>query len=331
MELTDTPSPSVSAPATLQLVAPQPGAHVYDECLSIAGTVVAAVPPRTIEVFCDGEHLGSSTVFNQTSSGHSFRMLVRLRQTSAIETARDLQFSINSSDTTRGTAIGSVSVNVVPAHLAQRAYGDVVAPDRADVLHRENIYGYGPPLENPGAEIARLILEYLPARSSVLDLGCGAGAYGPPLLAAGHEWLGAETNPLCWSILERRGLPFQQLDLTNRKLPLRDEQFDASIAIEVLEHVIELDPLVAELARVTRDRLLVSVPNMEVIPYYAPLGVVPWHLLESTHVNFFTRASLRAALAPHFPHVEVFSYAEPPVRTADNLALHAHLFAIAMR
>lgn len=331
MELTDTAGASANPPATLQLDAPQPGARVYDECLSIAGTVLSAVAPETLHVFCENEHLGETTVFNRNVSGHTFRLLVRLRKTVDAETSVDLQFSLRFADHAGPVALGCVSVTVVPANLAQRAYGDVVAPDRADVLHRENIYGFGPPLENPGAQIARLILEYLPAESSVLDLGCGAGAYGPPLLAAGHQWLGAETNPLCWTILERRGLPFQRLDLTNRTLPFRDGQFEATVAIEVLEHVVELDELVAELARVTRDRLLVSVPNLEVIPYYAPLGVVPWHLLESTHVNFFTRRNLRNALARHFAHVEVFSYAEPPVRTAENLALHAHLFAVAIR
>ena len=124
-------------------------------------------------------------------------------------------------------------------------------------------------------------------------------------------------------------MPFQQLAADDPRLPFGDATFDAAIAIEVLEHVAEIEALVAELARVTRTRLLVSVPNMEVIPYYAPLGVVPWHLLESTHVNFFTRASLQAVLARHFREVEVFSYAEPPVKTHDGIALHAHLFAIA--
>jgi hypothetical protein len=34
-------------------------------------------------------------------------------------------------------------------------------------------------------------------------------------------------------------------------------------------------------------------------------NVVPWHLLESTHLNFFTETSLRSALAPHFSKVEI--------------------------
>ncbi|MDH4067097.1 MAG: hypothetical protein OEW19_22075, partial [Acidobacteriota bacterium] len=34
-------------------------------------------------------------------------------------------------------------------------------------------------------------------------------------------------------------------------------------------------------------------------------GVVPWHLLEATHVNFFTQHSLEAALAPHAGQIEM--------------------------
>jgi SAM-dependent methyltransferase len=115
------------------------------------------------------------------------------------------------------------------------------------------------------------------------------------------------------------------------RLPFEDAQFDVAIAVEVIEHIIDLDAFLAELARVTRSRLLLSVPNMEVIPYFAPLGVVPWHLLEATHVNFFTRASLRACLQPHFPRVEVFSYAEHPVRTDEGIPVHLHLFAVASK
>jgi hypothetical protein len=68
---------------------------------------------------------------------------------------------------------------------------------------------------------------------------------------------------------------------------------------------------------------------MEVIPYFQDWQAIPWHLLEATHLNFFTRASLRALLEPHFRHVEVISYGEHPLRTRDDVTLHLHLFAVA--
>jgi hypothetical protein len=85
---------------------------------------------------------------------------------------------------------------------------------------------------------------------------------------------------------------------------------------------------VAEIRRVVRRRLLVSVPNVELIPSLHPLAVVPWHLLEADHKNFFSRASLRHLLGQHFRRVEVLDYAPLPLRTVEGLPLHIHLFAV---
>lgn len=322
-----------AASTTLELDSPPPHARVYDQAISISGSITSRAVPQKLTVSCDGTVLGSTEIFASPKTvlpdRYGFRLLARFPFSLTSERTAVLHLSLQTANGTDEVRLGQRDVVIIPSHLGERPYGDVVAPDRSALLHRENIYGFGPPLENPGAEMERLILEFLPAASSVLDLGCGAGAYGPSLIANGHRWLGAETQELCWTILERRGLPFLRLGAGDAALPLRDLEFDATIAIEVLEHIDELERLVAELARVTRHRLLVSVPNLEVLPYYAPLGIVPWHLLESTHVNFFTRASLRKILAAHFREVEVFSFGEPPVKTHEDIPVHVHLFALA--
>ena len=227
------------------------------------------------------------------------------------------------------TQLAQQAVRLVPAALSKRPYGEVVYPENEKVLHRENIYGSGPPLEDPGAEVLNLIVGYLPERCSVVDVGCGAGAYGSPLIAAGHDWLGLESNSYCHEILERRQLPFRRVDLETGQLPCVDREWESAICIEVLEHVKEPAVFIGEIARMTRSRVLFSVPNMEVLPYFHGWGVVPWHLLEGDHKNFFTRASLRALLAQFFGKVEVFSYGEHPLRTREDVQLHVHLFAVA--
>ena len=83
----------------------------------------------------------------------------------------------------------------------------------------------------------RLVLEYLSPRSSVLDVGCGAGVYGPALIAAGHHWTGLEVNPHCLQLLEQRGLPFRRAARGTERFPCGDEEFDEAICIEVLEHI----------------------------------------------------------------------------------------------
>ncbi len=49
--------------------------------------------------------------------------------------------------------------------------------------------------------------------------------------------------------------------------------------------------MVAEIARVTRDRFLVTVPDMGVLPHLISAHVVPRHLLERTHRWGFTERS----------------------------------------
>jgi SAM-dependent methyltransferase len=217
----------------------------------------------------------------------------------------------------------------VPAGLSAKPYGDVVHPQRTDLLRRDDIYGSGPPVTEPGGETLQLIREYLLPHTSVLDVGCGAGAYGPPLIADGHQWLGLEVNPVCWQMLTERNLPFRSPAEGSAKFPCLDGEFDDAICIEVLEHIPEPDAFLAELARSTRYRTVFSVPNMEVIPYFSTAQVVPWHLLEGDHKSFFTRSSLRELLSRHYRRVEVFSYAEHPLRPAEDIPLHIHLFAIA--
>jgi hypothetical protein len=98
---------------------------------------------------------------------------------------------------------------------------------------------------------------------------------------------------------------------------------------EYFQHFTPPEPFLEEISRIVRQRALFSVPNIEVIPYFKDWETVPWHMLEGDHKNFFTRTSLRKVLAPHFWHVEVFSYSEHPLRTRDGIALHAHLCAVA--
>lgn len=257
-----------------------------------------------------------------------FRMLGRIPQ--EIRESREATLRIRTTwhDEPPQTVVEQ-TVRLVPALLRQRPHGEIVHPANDTLLHRENIYGSGPPLEDPGTEAANLICEYLPGGSLVVDVGCGAGAYGPGLIAAGHDWLGLETNDHCCEILQRRQLPFRRVDLESRALPCGDGEWENAICIEVLEHVDAPDTFVSEISRIIRGRALFSVPNIEVLPYLHGWAVVPWHMLEADHKNFFTRASLRTLLARRFRRVEVFSYGEHPLRTPEGIAVQAHLFAVA--
>jgi SAM-dependent methyltransferase len=184
----------------------------------------------------------------------------------------------------------------------------VVAPhygmlhDSAAVLHREHIYGSGPPSPVANAELLKLLEQ---AIGRVLDFGCGSGALVAWLRRRQVDAQGLELDiPVIQGSLTAEARPHVTLYDGRFPIPLADGDFDLVVASEVLEHIEDFPAAVAELARVCRGTLLVTVPDSEAIPAGFPHRLVPWHLLESTHVNFFTQRSLGLLLAPHFPVIE---------------------------
>ena len=128
------------------------------------------------------------------------------------------------------------------------------------------------------------------APSSVLDVGCGEGV----LTVQWAERLGdgrvvgidLEDAKLRaeWTKRERPNLEFRAEEAT--RLSFADDEFDLAAAIEVLEHVPEPEATLAEMARVARGHLLVSVPreplwrglNMARGAYWRDLGNTPGHV-----------------------------------------------------
>ena len=115
----------------------------------------------------------------------AFRFLARAAGGNEASREATIQLTVSWNGDAAEYSIGKVPVHLVPAFLQNRHFGEVVFPAQSRVLHRENIYGSGPPVLEPGVEMLRLILDYLSPRSSVLDVGCGAGAYGPAVIACG--------------------------------------------------------------------------------------------------------------------------------------------------
>lgn len=311
---------------------PAAGQTVYEEALFISGSVdlLHRAPSSVcLRAYMDGVCCAETQILFPRPDGRmGFRMFGRISPSGAEPRGATLRVVAGIDEPGPGIVVEQ-HIRVFPARLRERPYGEVVSPENQTLLHRENIYGSGPPIEEPGAEVSSLLHAYLPAGASVVDVGCGAGAYGPPLIAAGHDWLGLEANAHCCEILERRQLPFRAVDPENRRLPCSDAKYDSAICIEVLEHTNDPETFAAEVARIIRGRALFSVPNMELLPYLYDWRVVPWHLLEGDHKNFFTRASLRALLSRFFRNVEIFPYGQHPLQTRDGVPLYVHLFAVA--
>jgi hypothetical protein len=86
--------------------------------------------------------------------------------------------------------------------------------------------------------------------------------------------------------------------------PMEAGRFASVICSEVLEHIPDYEEAVREIARLAGEQALFTVPDASAIPLGYQYGAVPWHLLESTHFNFFTQQSLGRVLRPHFSKVE---------------------------
>jgi SAM-dependent methyltransferase len=323
----------VSSAFQAVIESPAPGQNIYDEAIFVSGSLDPG--DRDPASFClracvEDRCCAETRILFPRASDTRFGFRMLGRSSPPATEPRDIILRIvasigGASDVT----LAEQSVRLVPASLGERPYGEVVSPENETLLHRENIYGSGPPIEEAGVVVSDLLRAYLPERASVVDVGCGAGAYGPPLIATGHEWLGLEANDHCCEILERRRLPFRRVNLAAAQLPCTDAECDCAICIEVVEHTKDPAAFVGEVARIIRRRALFSVPNMELLPYLYDWRVVPWHLLEGDHKNFFTRASLRSLLSHSFSSVEIFPYGEHPLRTRDEVPLYVHLFAVA--
>lgn len=200
-------------------------------------------------------------------------------------------------------------------------------------IEQESIFGYKKRLDFFLRHIER---RYGERRVSVIDVGCGNGAMvSLPLAEKGHRVLGIDLD-------ERSIRRAQELNVfpnatfrVAKSSEILDERYDVVICSEVLEHIEDYEPVVADLRRLCKpDGLtLITIPNgygpFEIDSWLAkrskqiklpdaihkPIskwirkqhkeaGVAPTENLESPHVRFFTMKRIRAAIEAHFEVVE---------------------------
>lgn len=127
---------------------------------------------------------------------------------------------------------------------------------------------------------------------SILDVGCGSGAY-VLALADQRQIRGVDASAFSsWSARE------DLFDVADAAcLPYSDESFDTVSSFEVLEHLSDPGAALKEFHRVCRKNIIITVPNCEITPGMDQSSLLYSHWRDPTHLNFFDLSSIRKAVS----------------------------------
>jgi 2-polyprenyl-6-hydroxyphenyl methylase/3-demethylubiquinone-9 3-methyltransferase len=143
--------------------------------------------------------------------------------------------------------------------------------------------------------------------SDALDLGCGNGRVGGPLLTRyGAGYIGVDISRTAVAAARDFGLDARVIDDV-AKLPFDSNSFDFVLCIEVLEHLFRPDLAAREIGRVLRPggTALVTVPNVAYWRRRADMALfgrwvaggdhmgTPWR---DPHIRFFSLSALQRML-----------------------------------
>jgi 2-polyprenyl-3-methyl-5-hydroxy-6-metoxy-1,4-benzoquinol methylase len=151
------------------------------------------------------------------------------------------------------------------------------------------------------------MLPHVPTGAAVvLDIGCGAGAFGAGLK---QRWQQAGRALAVWGVEMDSVAAERATEVLDRVLvgdaaqvltQLPPSGFDVVILNDVLEHVVAPEALIQQLLPLLRDGgcFVASVPNVRHFPNVVNLVVHgSWRytdegILDRTHLRFFTRSSM---------------------------------------
>jgi ubiquinone/menaquinone biosynthesis C-methylase UbiE len=191
------------------------------------------------------------------------------------------------------------------------------------VLHREDIYRSGPPVDLVSEEILEFVLANV--GSSVLDIGCGLGPYVERIEAAGKRCVGIDNDATVVDRAKSLGRDVRLRSAYDLQFP--DSSFDSVLMVETLEHLEYYEAALKESARVARQSIVITVPDISVLPQMSKKFLAPWHILEGTHVNFFTPEILRSAIERVARSCDLTKLG--PFFEVDGEVMYTHLGAVA--
>ena len=153
-------------------------------------------------------------------------------------------------------------------------------------------------------DVGELLLDKFGPGISVVDVGCGRGQLWPVLRGAVTSYVGVDNNP---HFLEQARLDFPTIDFrlaAAQRLPAADGEFDVAVCCDVLMHVEDMVPVLAELVRVARCGVVLRVrtgnPSLKARMVYDPERDRLFKRLSGgygfTYYNLLSRRTLRTLL-----------------------------------
>jgi 2-polyprenyl-6-hydroxyphenyl methylase/3-demethylubiquinone-9 3-methyltransferase len=112
----------------------------------------------------------------------------------------------------------------------------------------------------------------------ILDVGCGGGLVCEPMARLGANITGIDADETAIEVAQNHAKDFDlQIDYqagTTDKLAEGGKQFDVVTALEIVEHVADLDHFVKDLARLCKPGGLVIISTLNRTPKSFALGIV---------------------------------------------------------
>jgi|ERR1051326_2269662 2-polyprenyl-3-methyl-5-hydroxy-6-metoxy-1,4-benzoquinol methylase len=138
-------------------------------------------------------------------------------------------------------------------------------------------------------KVARIVED---AGDSILDVGCGPGAYLQALGDLGHQTTGIDANSLFVQSASKYSPRVYQVDLENERLNrFAEGSFDTVLMLDILEHVEDDVDLLRDALRVCRKNVILTVPT-RMPPAFAGSQFVFGSYLDPTHLRYYSRAEL---------------------------------------
>ena len=142
----------------------------------------------------------------------------------------------------------------------------------------------------------RKIIDLVPDKSIICDLGCGSGKFLYPIAHNIKEGVGVDRE-IKQSKLAN--LTFIKADL-EKKIKLPSDKFDIVTCLAVLEHLNNPESLIKEAYRILRKnrKLIITTPSKlskPILEFLAKLNLInKQHIKE--HKNYFSKEDLRKML-----------------------------------